>query len=196
MKYKPRRDLSQFVREYKTLSPSELRTIILRERNEAVTPESITMWFKRNQSVYEELKKEVIEEMKPLEVVDESIFRNGTFEELETVKNWVKDMRRRHLSSQYMGRLLSQLKAVCKGQYPKLGIDLTQYGWSYKHPDRLDLDDCLQQLDLILEYHAKKDTFYIRRAMRDFLTSKGELLSEKRLVERNQTVMANLQVSS
>ena len=30
----------------------------------------------------------------PQEEINESIFENGTFEELETVKDWIRDMRR------------------------------------------------------------------------------------------------------
>ena len=179
MEYKAKRDLPAFVREHKTFSPSKLREIVLKERNKAITPESITMWFKRNGEVYEELKTEVIEEMKPLEVVDPAIFENGTFEELKTVKNWIKEMRRRELSKVSMSPLISALKRICKGQYPRLGIDLTQHGWAYRHPDRLDLNDCIQQIDLFLEHYPKANMSGIRLPMRNFLESKGIVVGAK-----------------
>lgn len=150
----------------------KLREVILRERNKAVTPESISNWFRRHADVREELEKEVVEEELPQEEVQGTIFVNGTFEHLETVDKWIRDMRRRHLAPETMRRRVGTLKNVCKGEFPKLGIELSEYGWAYKHPDRLDLNDCIKQMDLMLEHHAESNTSHLRDAMRSFLTSK------------------------
>ena len=42
MKYKASRDLPNFMRKYKTTSPTELRKIILSQRNKAITEQAIT----------------------------------------------------------------------------------------------------------------------------------------------------------
>jgi len=57
MKYKSARDLPQFAREYKTLSPSELAKIVLLKRDKKITPDSIRMWFKRHPDVYDQLNE-------------------------------------------------------------------------------------------------------------------------------------------
>jgi hypothetical protein len=59
MKYKPARDLARFALEYKTISPSKLAKIVLMKRNKKITPESITMWFKRHSDVHDKLVKEL-----------------------------------------------------------------------------------------------------------------------------------------
>jgi hypothetical protein len=61
MKYKPERDLPQFAREAKTLSPSKLAAIVLNKRNKEITAESVTMWFKRHAAIYEQLSKEIVQ---------------------------------------------------------------------------------------------------------------------------------------
>ena len=55
MKYKPSRDLPLFAKAYRTIKPSELANIVLQERNKKITPESITMWFKRHPETRKEL---------------------------------------------------------------------------------------------------------------------------------------------
>jgi len=65
MKYKPARDLPLFAREHKVLSPSELAEIVFMKRSKKITPESITMWFKRHPDVYSQLAKELSESISP-----------------------------------------------------------------------------------------------------------------------------------
>jgi len=146
-----------------------LREVILKERNEAVTPESITMWFKRHRGVYEQLKKEVIEELKPLEVVDESIFNNGTFEELPSVKNWIEEMEDRHLAPEFVKNRIGTIKRLCRG------YDLDE--WTFKHPDRLTLDEARDYIRKMREKGMRTDAY--RLSVRDFLLSKGIAAGKK-----------------
>lgn len=57
MKYKVGRDLPKFAKEYNTISPSELARIVSKERKKVITPESVTMWFKRHPEIYSQLAK-------------------------------------------------------------------------------------------------------------------------------------------
>jgi hypothetical protein len=60
-KYKPERDIPEFARQAKTVSPSKLAKEILNRRNKEITPESITMWFKRHPTIYDDLSKELVQ---------------------------------------------------------------------------------------------------------------------------------------
>jgi hypothetical protein len=179
MKYKPERDLPEFAREFKTLSPSKLAEIVLNRRNKEVTSESVTMWFKRHPEVYDVLVKELVEGLPSAkEQVDTSIFQNGQFEELESVKNWVNEMKDRDIAKEGMQNKLSALKRVCMGVFPIWKIDLVKEGlWCLKHPDRLNLDECRDLLRILKEKGF--DTCGIRISLRDFLTSKGFVVGKK-----------------
>jgi len=131
LKYKPRRDIPKFAREYHTLSPSDLQEIVLKKRNRDVTPESITMWFKRHSKVYAELKAEIHAEELPKLEVSESIFKNGTFEELSSVKKWRETLEDRHVKPNGIRNRVAALKRICKG------YKLSEDEWSFKHPDRI-----------------------------------------------------------
>jgi integrase len=179
MKYKPERDLPDFAREFKMLSPSKLAEIVLNRRNKEVTSESVTMWFKRHPEVYDVLVKELVEGLPSAkEQVDTSIFQNGQFEKLESVKNWVNEMKDRDLAKSVIQYKLSALKRVCMGVFPKWKIDLAKEGlWCLKHPDRLTLDECRDLLRILKERDF--DTHTIRISLRDFLTSKGFVVGKK-----------------
>jgi len=179
MKYKPERDLPEFAREYKTLSPSKLAEIVLNHRNKKVTSESVTMWFKRHPEVYDVLVKELVEGLPSAkEEVNPSIFQNGQFEELESVKNWVNEMKDRDLAKSVIQYKLSALKRVCMGVFPKWKIDLAKEGlWCLKHPDRLTLDECRDLLRILKEKGF--DTHSIRIPLRDFLMSKDIVVGKK-----------------
>lgn len=179
MKYKPNRDIPDFAREYKTLSPSRLVEIILMKRNKKVTPESITMWFKRHPDVYEQLSKELVEGLPSAkEEVNPSIFQNGQFENLESIRNWINEMKDRDLDDKVIKGKVNAIKRVCMGQFPNWNIDLVKEGvWCYKHPDRLTLDEARELIRIIKDRGL--DTHSIRMPLRDFLTSKGIVIGKK-----------------
>jgi hypothetical protein len=182
VKYKPSRDIPEFARELKTTSPSKIVEMILNRRNEERTPESVTMWFKEYPEIYEQLKKEFREGLPTAtEQVDASIYQNGQFRELPSVKNWLLELSSRELTDNYVNGKISTLKQICVGRI--YGFDLVQEGkWCLKHPDRLTLRDVMELIALLKE--RKKDTCCIKRDMKDFLQSKDINVGKKFTVGR------------
>ena len=180
MKYKPSRDLPEFARELKILSPSKLAEMVLNKRNEERTPESITMWFNDHPEIYEQLKRELKEGLPNVdEKVDLSIYQNGQFSELLSVKNWMLELSARELTEEFMKQKINILKQICLGKIQ--GFDLVQEGkWCLKHPDRLSLRDVMELISLLKE--RKKDTYQIKRDMKDFLQSKDIVVGKKFVV--------------
>ncbi|MEM2613634.1 MAG: tyrosine-type recombinase/integrase [Nitrososphaerota archaeon] len=174
--YKPSRDLPLAVRTLKTFSPTKIREWILNRFNEDVTPESITMWFKRHPDIKEQLEKELTEEAKNKVIVDQAIFEK--FEEIESVRAWVEEMKDRMCSEKYIRSSVITLKQICMGRFPKLGIDLVQEGlWTYKHPDRLTLDDVRELIRILRDRNI--ETHRVRIVARNFLLSKGIIVGKK-----------------
>ena len=168
--YRPRKDLVKFAKEYRTISPSKLKGIILAKRNKEVTAESVTMWFRRHQDIHQQLRDEIHEEELPEIEVSESIFENGTFEELPSIKNWRLQLDARELAPGHIRQKVCNLKRLCLGR--SHGFDFVEEGeWCLKHPDRLTLKDVMQFISLL---KAKgKDTYAFKREGKDFLQSKG-----------------------
>lgn len=173
MKYRPRIHIPIAVMETRSLSPTRIREWILNRFNRAVTPESVTMWFKRHSKVREELHERLLEIEIPQEEISPTIFQNGAFEELDSVKGWLRDLRRRQLRRHTIRQCIATLKRICQGVFPDLGIDLKEHGWVLKHPDRLLLDDGILFMDLCLEHYPKLDIANHIRTIRSFLKSKG-----------------------
>jgi len=173
LRYKPRIHIPLAVLEIRTLSPTRIRQWVLNRFNKAVTPESVTMWFRRHSKVKEELQNKLLDLEIPQEEISPTIFNNGAFEKLESVDQWIRDMRRRQLRKRTLSDWVGTLKRICQGVFPYNKIDLQKHGWSLKHPDRLRLDDCIHFIDLILEHHAGQDIAKHTRVMRSFLQSKG-----------------------
>ncbi len=171
--YKPRRDIPNAVRYLHTFSPTEIREWVLDRFNKSITPQSITMWLKRNPDIKKQLKKEIVKKELPSEEVRESVFKTGTFEIFDSVDVWIRDMKRRKLRQRTIDANISALKRVCKGYFKLKRIDLREKGWSYKHPDRLTLENCIEFIDLMNEHYPDVDLSTLRLAMRNFLDSKG-----------------------
>ena len=161
LKYKPKRDIPKFVKEYQTFSPSKIREIVLGKRNKNVTAESVTMWFKRNSETYAQLKAEVIAKELPKLEVSETIFNNGTFEELSSIKKWIQTLEDRHVKPLTIRNRVVGLKRICKGH------NLNEHEWSYRHPDRITEDD-FKEYNRKIRAKGLKDTEY-RNIERNFL---------------------------
>jgi len=183
MKYKPERDLPEFARQAKTVSPSKLAELVLNRRNREITSESITMWFKRHPSVLDELSKEIVLGL-PTErqTVDDTIFENGSFRAIPTVKDWIDYLRGvRRIKETTIDGLVGDLKQICKGQLKGLKIDLVQEGlWSLKHPDRLNYQDAVEITSLFKE--RKVDLYRFSKCLKSFLVNKGIPEGSKLLV--------------
>ena len=177
----------QFARENKTLSPSRLAEIVLNRRNKKISPESVTMWFKRHADIYEQLKKEIVESL-PTEkqTVDESIFEKANFQQLPCVRNWIMEMTARELKSRTIETQVYNLKSVCRGKFRLHKIDLVLEGkWCFKHPDRLTLQDAIESITLLKNRGV--DTYLYKRALKDFLMSKGLVVGKKIAVGKSKS---------
>jgi integrase len=186
MNYKPNRELPQFARECKTLSPSKLAEIVLNRRNEKITPQAITMWFKRHAAIYQQLAKELVERLPTeKEKVDASIFERKQFEQLPSVKTWILEMNARELSRDTISSKIITLRQLCEGRFPMLKIDLVAEGkMSLKHPDRLSLQDALE---IIMTLKMKDvDATYFKHVLKDFLLSKEVVVGKKIVVGRSK----------
>lgn len=171
--YKPSRDLPAWAREQQTLSWTKLAGMVLDKRNEKVSPDSIEKWFKRHPEVYEDIKEELVGNLPTeKEVVTDSMFANGNFENVRTVKEFkfYMETKRGHkgkpLHPNYIKQVIMILKQVCQ-QFQK-------------HPDRLTLRDA-QEIFLALEKDsnfehwdgnkkvAGKDSSTYRKVLKAFL---------------------------
>lgn len=176
MRYVPKRDIPNIAREMRTLSPSAIANRILAKRNTERKPQSITMWFKDHEDIHDQLAQE-LKDGAPTEkqAVDQGLFQNGTFLEVPSVKEWKlwMGMRRRKgkpLFPQYVTTQIAILRKVCR-EYEK-------------HPDRLTTRDAME---IFADLEAKgHDTYHFRRALKDFLKSKGSADWEKIGVGKGQ----------
>jgi len=187
MKYTPKRDIPQFAREFKTLSPSKIRDHVLMKRNKEITSESITMWFKRHQDVHDVLVKELVDGLPTeKEEVDASIFQNGCFEELPSVKEWLIEMKARDLTETYLKGELGIVRNICMGRFRNHKIDLVkEKEWCLKHPDRLTLKEAMEIIAILKDKGI--DTYQYKRALKGFLTSKGFVVGKKIAVGRSRS---------
>jgi integrase len=144
----------------------------LNHRNKEITSESVTMWFKRHPEARSQLESEIVQGL-PTEkqVVDESIFERGNFEELFSVKKWIQDLTLRNAKEATIRGWVNQLKRVCKGEVQDC-VPIPD--WSLKHPDRLTLQDAKDFL-----FEIKKRNLRMREwalMLRNFLMSGRETI--------------------
>ena len=175
-KFRMKKELPKLIASEKTFSPKNLRETILRKYNVKVTPQAISMWLSRHPDIVRDLKEKVVAEERPKEVIGESIFNNGTFEELQSIKEWLVQLDARELDNVYIRQKINALKNVCKGTM--FGFDLVAEGsWCLKHPDRLTLKEAMEFISIIRR--KGKDTYYIKRDLKDFMQSKGEAVGKR-----------------
>ena len=176
---KLREIIPQVVRKFRTFSPIEVREKILQDYNRAVTPEAITMFFKRHPEVETELRKEVVSRELENEVVVDSIFNNGAFEELPSVKQWMID-KTGQISEDLLKEQTRMVKSVCRGIFYLGHSRHDKYqipNWTLKNPDRSTVQHAKEFL-----YHmrkAKRGTHCYRLALRSFFQSKGIIVQRK-----------------
>jgi integrase len=164
MKYVPRRDIPDIARELRTLSPSKIADRILAKRNVKRTTQSVNMWFKDHQDIYFQLTREIVEGASTeRQAVNASLFEYVTFREIPSVREWILYMKTRRgrkgkpLHPHYIKAQIWILRRACR-EYEK-------------HPDRLTFRDA-QEIFLAMEEKGK-ESYHFRRAVKDFLKSKG-----------------------
>jgi hypothetical protein len=172
MKYIPRRDIPEIARELRTVSPSRIADRILAKRNAERTSQSVTMWFKEHSDIYNQLARELVENLpSERQAVDQSIFERGRFEELPSVKTWIQDLTLRNAKEATIRGWVNLLKRVCRGEVQDRVLIRE---WTLRHPDRLTLQDAKDFL-----YELKKRHQRIREwalMLRNFLTSGREII--------------------
>lgn len=200
MRYSPKRDIPLAVRDLHRkkapdpLSPTEIAKWVLRKRNKVIKPEAVSMWFNRHSDVRKALEKEVIALEKPKIEVSPTLFKKEVFESLYSITEWAKIIRRTPHAPTYVPTMISTLALVLQGQLPrttdpktgKVGIDLVKEGlWALKHPDRFDLEDALEFVDIIqaknvgIPLERQIDITTTKSVMKSFLMSKGITVGKK-----------------
>lgn len=169
MKYRPSRDLPKFALEYKTTQPTKLAEIVLRERNTEITPQAVSMWFSRHPEIAEDLELKLVASQIEEKEVDPSIFKNGTFEALSSVKTWLEEMQDRKLCKAEISNRIAALKRVCQGYKLKDPV--------LKHPDRLTLDEARAYVRARQKQGVSINK--VRIALRDFFPSKSITVGKK-----------------
>jgi hypothetical protein len=137
------------------------------------------MWFNSNRAIYEQLKKEIIENL-PTEkqTIDLAIFNNGVFTELPSVKKWIQVLHGRELTSEYIKSKIENLRNICRGTLH--GHDFVAEGkMSLKHPDRLLYADLLEVNAILKDLDI--DTCAYKRDLKDFLENVREIPIGKKI---------------
>lgn len=180
-KYNPKTDLPNFARQIKNLSPTKLAEMVLNRKNEEITPESITMWFKRHPDVEDQLRKELVGGLPTEKMeVDSTIFQNGNFQEVPSVKAWITYLSAvRRIKASTLDNLVCSLRRICQGRVKDIDF-VAQGKWVYKHPDRLSYQDALDFITLLRE--NKLDVYPFAKTFKSFLVSKGITEGAKLLV--------------
>jgi len=166
-----------------------MREKILQDYNVSVSPDAVRKYFKRHPEVEAELRKEVVSRELGNEVVEETIFQNGTFEELSSVKKWIVELTPR-VSRKKLKTYANTLKNVCRGIFylkKEKGMEKQQIeNWTFKHPDRLTIEHAKEFLASL--HTASRGTHDYRIALRSFFQSRGINIQSKDINGENEGV--------
>jgi hypothetical protein len=187
-KYQPERDLPMIAREIRSLSPSKLAQEVLTRRNKEIDPSAITHWFARHPDVEEMLRKELIGQLPDeKQSVDISIFQNGSFDSLQSVKEWITHLRVvRRCKEPYIQAHVRNLRQICNGQLTVRKVNFIAEGkWCLKHPDRLTYNDGKEWLNLIIQKGFDPNQY--AQTLKSFLMNKGITEASQFLVGKPQS---------
>ena len=169
------------VRKYRTFKPTEIAQLILADYNTNVTPESVTMFFKRHPEIETELRREIVSDEKENIVVSESIFSNGTFEELPSIKKLIIEQRPR-VAPRVLEDTLGAIKCICLGKYTDIRegesgrrnyVEKRIPAWTLKHPDRLTLEHAKEYIAFL--HGLGRNTHRYRLGARAFFLSRDSI---------------------
>jgi hypothetical protein len=167
--------IPEMVRKHKTFSPTDLQRHILAEYNKGFSLPAITQFFKRNPEIDQQLRKEVTAEAVQHVEVEDSIFQNGTFQELPSIKKWAIE-KATLISPKYMQGHIAAIKRICQGRFflkdhaTKEMKQVNIPNWIPKTPERLTLEQAQEFIAIV--HKAGTDTFHYRKAARDFFLSR------------------------
>jgi len=154
LRYNPARDIPKAVKELRTTSPTRIAEWVKSHRTTqdhlnrrvqvSITPQAITQWFKRHPNEHKKLQAQVETEELSGVVIRETLFGNGAFRKLDSIKKWENQYFARGGKETTFRSWLGCLKMVCQGILPKkLGII---EGWGLKHPKQLTLENGMQYI--------------------------------------------------
>jgi len=181
MNYRPKRDIPKAVLELKTTSPTAIREWIKnnrtltvqhgnteRKEQALVTPQSISMWFKRHSVMAKKLELQVQQEEIPREAITEALFENGTFKKVPCIEKWIIELIGRGAKQATINGFVRIIKNVCQGILPK---EHNIEGWGLKHPAQLTIYDGLKYVAELskIECYSRNH----KLALRNFLKSRG-----------------------
>lgn len=170
--------LPEIVRKHKTFSPTEIQHYILVEHNKNFSLPAITQFFKRNPEIEKQLRTEVTTEAVQQVEVSDNIFKNGTFQELPSIKKW--NIEKATLVSEgYQTANVQAIKRICKGVFflkdheTKKFTEVNIPNWIPKTPERLTLEQCQEFVAAV--HKAGSGTKQYRIAIRDFFLSRDHI---------------------
>lgn len=185
--YSPERDIPRAVAEIKSLSPTAIVAWIRENRTEKdeigkrsqvdVTPQSVSMWFKRHPDVYKNLERQLESDLVTPDAITEDLFQKGIFEKVPCVEKWLLVMGAKGAKGSAKSAWTRLLRSICLGRIPrtkeqrfaKAPIELID-GWGMKHPARLTLQDALVFIDQLKS--RGRSTHGYRLVLRNFLKSR------------------------
>lgn len=193
LKYKPSRDIPKAVEETRSISPTIIVNWIKNHRMQRGkggrmqqvirSPESITMWFKDHPVIYEQLKTKVVRIETVKEIVTDATFENGTFRNLQCIKEWITKLRAKGAKDQAITKFVGGIKQICQGILPHKKGRIAE--WGLKHPLTLTLNDAitylaeLQKLELRTRRHRLSiRSFFKYRNIAGYEEIGGELEEE------------------
>lgn len=178
-KYKASRDIPIACRELQSLSPTQIRDWIKRNRTKKdkrtgkrvqhqISLQAVTNWFRRHPDIHQTLNAEIVKEELPKDYISESLFENGVFDEIDSIKRWKRDLTLRGAKHATIKGFVRYIKRACQGQVAKEEI---LEGWGLKHPDELTIEDAKNFIYEMKVRHLHSRN--CRLAFRNYFTSRG-----------------------
>lgn len=177
-KYKAGRDIELAARGLKTTSPTAIQEWIKNKRvhenregkkqQVLVSPQSISMWFKRHPNTKEELDREIAQIEIPREAITEDLFQHTTFEQIDVIRDWQDKMIARGAKPKSVKCFGNYIKRICQGI---LTENRVIENWGLKHPKQLALSDGMRYITELSK--VTPFTRMHRLALRNFFRSRN-----------------------
>ena len=172
-KFRLSKEISKIVLKEKTFSPKRIRDTILHEYNVEMTPENITMFFKRHPELVSTLKRQVTEDDGKFETIrfDMEYWYDAETKssQIPIIQKWIDTMVFRKVREGGIRRRINYLKHVCEGTKGKEQIK----DWKI-HPMALTEEKAVEFLTE-LNKRGHDDQLW-RMIIRNFLIfAKGEV---------------------
>jgi len=173
-RFRPDVHISQICSELQNISPKKVADYIKlhfaerdrhtgKRRQLIVTPQSISMWFKRHPTEAQKLRAQIMRNELPNEAVSETLFQKGIFEEHPLIKQWIIDLTNRDAKPPTITNFLHYVKRLCLGQVKCLNRTAHDWklidGYGIRSPDTVTIKDALRFV-----YEMKREGMHTRNA--------------------------------